>query len=703
MAEANNLVSREGIGDVSSFAKTDLMSAERKRKYSDASRLAENVGGLRTDIDAQGSRKKFCSSILHSVPHSIIPIVHEPFRPEYFFDDLNTDTKDPGVAHMVASILKKFPPPIPPYLGNEKSSEGGIMVPFIFPPPPLVRSDYYDTKDVERDDSNYEMQREGKNSTEKEYVELPPLPFPPPNYMPYPLISDKAPLRPREVFDAFLQALQELPRSDMVLASAAGSLFDLRIQAKEEGYTNSLLESQKRRRKQQEYEREAYSSVDESNDDLDELGDSNAGDYDEYIEGIDQTEVFDKYQKPQERNTVEVNYNLLQDYSRVAPKTSDMRGKGDSFSSASPDGTCEELSMPKGVIFDRVIPSSTTELLENPRKDIAMANGSYKEKRREELLDNSKSLENYSERHRKEIYLSMKIELLEKLKNLKESKILVNDSDSGVKDEELLMKMKRLGEIRDERLLRLKIIHDHESFKSLLFCCRDLSLVQKNFNQCMTNKLLKLKNFFQFQKSIFENALHSKEENNNLFDIKNKSSSNMYKFLRNGDLQPEVKEILENTIFKELDAAALKTENISNDTSPVHDFMPLVTAEEFNIITGDLPRSQPKDINKHGQKAFDNARHQVFQSPLYDQLTSGSDTNNTSESGKAATPKRRGRRGAGAANERVGEGYDVSRTSESRLLAKIMKQYESPLGANIEECSKDFAMMNMTSRWPFQK
>lgn len=700
MTESNNFLSKEGRGEVHSFGKTDPRSAERKRTYSDGSRLGENASSLHTDIDTQGSRKKFCSSILHSVPHSIIPIIHEPFRLEYFFDDLSTDTKDPGVAHMVDSILKKFPPPIPPYLGKERASEGGIMVPFIFPPPPLIRSNYFD---AERDESGDEIPRDGEKPVEEEYVELPPLPFPPPNYMPYPLVSDKAPLRPREVFDSFLQALQELPRSDMVLASAAGSLFDLRTQAKEEGYTYPLLESQKKKRKQQELEKEAYSSADESSEEIDELGVSSSGDYDEYIEGIDKTEAFDKYQKPQEKNTVEVNYNLPQDYSRISPKTSNLREKSDFHSSASLDGAYEEYSMPKDEGFDRVIPFTTTELLQNPRKDIAMANGSYKEKRREELLDNLKNLENYTERHRKEIYLSMKLELIEKLKNLKDSKIVVPGSDLGIKDEELLSKGKRLGEIRDERLLREKIIHDYELFKSLLFCCRDLSIVQKNFNQCMTNKLLKLKNFFQFQKSIFENALHSKEENSSLFDIKNKSSSDIYKVLQNGDFEPEVKEILESTIFKELDAASVKTENISNGTPHVHDFMPLVTPEEFNIITGDFPHSQPKDVNKHTQKSFDNARHQVFQSPLYDQLTSGSDTNNASESGKAATPKRRGRRAAGTANEKIGEGYDGSRISESQLLAKIMKQYESPSGANLEESSRDFAMMNMTSRWPFQK
>ena len=54
------------------------------------------------------------------------------------------------------------------------------------------------------------------------YVEAPPLPFPPPNYMPYPLSSEKSTLTPSEVFGVFLEANSQLPRVDMVVASAAG-------------------------------------------------------------------------------------------------------------------------------------------------------------------------------------------------------------------------------------------------------------------------------------------------------------------------------------------------------------------------------------------------------------------------------------------------------------------------------------------------
>ena len=123
-----------------------------------------------------------------------------------------------------------------------------------------------------------------------------------------------------------------------------------------------------------------------------------------------------------------------------------------------------------------------------------------------------------------------------------------------------------------------------------------------------------------------------------------------------------------------------KTRQSGNNAPVVHDYMPLISANEFNIITGDLPSKskQSKDSSKSAtSKAFDNIKHHIFQSSLYDPITSGSDTNNASESTTGTPSKRRGRRSGNNPGDKLIDDSDKSSSkyTESLLLAKIMKHF----------------------------
>lgn len=233
--------------------------------------------------------------ILNSVPQNIIPIVHLPAIVSDFFSDITTDLTNEKLSNQINGILGKFPPPIPPEnptttttttTSNPQQTNtsedftlerGGMMVPFIYPPPPIINPNelpYSLASFKEKlDNLYYEQQQQLQQSQIKPsrgrpqgkkklktpdssmtiksplsditynntndnqvYVEAPPLPFPPPNYMPYPLSSEKSTLTPSEVFGVFLEANSQLPRVDMVVASAAGSLFDMKSLAYKEGF-----------------------------------------------------------------------------------------------------------------------------------------------------------------------------------------------------------------------------------------------------------------------------------------------------------------------------------------------------------------------------------------------------------------------------------------------------------------------------------
>ncbi|KAK7686821.1 hypothetical protein QCA50_009896 [Cerrena zonata] len=152
--------------------------------------------------------------------------------------------------------------------------------------------------------------------------------------------------------------------------------------------------------------------------------------------------------------------------------------------------------------------------------------------------------------------------------------------------------------------------------------------------------------------------------------------------------------------------------------------MPLITSEEFDLITGDLPlklkssssSSTSKDSAANKLKSNMNIKHQIFQSPLYDK-TSGSDTNgnisftsmsngNASDSGGSSTTtpakRRPGRRAGTNSNSNSNDKDDDpdKQHTEAALLAKIMKQFSGPAAAKNDELNEDLNMMGVKTRWP---
>lgn len=664
----------------------------KRRKFSDVPRSLDEIN-RKTEITFQ---QPFSAPILHSVPPSILPIIYPPFQTQDFFTDVTTDITDPNIAKQIKGILQNFPPPIPPYLSNEMAPpQGGMMIPFIYPPPPVIKSEV--PRSGQKDDTTIMH----SPTTDEKYVEMPPLPFPPPNYMPYPLISDQSSLTPAEVFASFLEALQKLPRIDMVLASAAGSLFDLRIQAKEEGFTYEKYEILKTKKLEALKNKRKFGiSTKESEEEEEELDSDDFEDYMEYASNIDVTDVFDSYSKLKFADTFESDCGYPPNYLKITPNVSDIKNPSEKYVKS--EKMNDEYSLNPSVEFKEMLPLISNKVLLHSNKDISSANGINKEKRRKELEISVDELSDYESKHRHDIYTTKKKKLLERLQNLKDSKIQFLGSDDQLKDEQLLNYKKLLEERRDEELVRLKINFNYQYLKNLLIFYQESNKVYKNVNALVLNKLMKLKNFFEFQKNLFEDAIKNGDSKDGIFDIKSKDSTKLFNGISERDFHTEIKQIM-NSTKRETD----KVKHSGSNAPFVHDFMPLISADEFSIITGDLPNKSKKmkDSSKSAtSKAFDSIKHHIFQSSLYDPITSGSDTNNASESTTGTPSKRRGRRSGNNPGDKLIDDSDrsSSKYTESLLLAKIMKHFTGPQGVNSDELTDDLEIMGVKTRWPIQ-
>lgn len=677
-------------GEMHSSALDQPVDILKRRKHSDVPRSLDEIN-RKTEISFQ---QPFSAPILHSVPPSILPIIYPPFQTQDFFTDVTSDITDPNIAKQIKGILQNFPPPIPPYLSNEMAPpQGGMMIPFIYPPPPVIRSE------VPRDGQKADATAMHSPTTDEEYVEMPPLPFPPPNYMPYPLISDQSSLTPAEVFASFLEALQKLPRIDMVLASAAGSLFDLRIQAKEEGFTYEKYEILKSKKLEALKNKRLGLSTRESEEE-EELDSDDFEDYMEYASNIDVTDAFDSYAKLNFADTFESDCGCPPSYLKITPNVSDIKNPSEKHIKT--EKMNDEYFLDPSAEFEEMQPLSSNKVLSHSNKDISSANGINKEKRRKELETSVNELSEFESKHKHDIYITKKKKLLERLQNLKDSRIQFLGSDDQLKDEQLLNYKKLLEERRDEELVRLKINFNYQYLKNLLIFYQESNKVYKNVNALVLNKLKKLKNFFEFQKNLFEDAIKNGDSKDGIFDVKSKESSKLFNGISEKDFHAGVKQIM-NSTRRETD----KSKHSGSTAPVVHDFMPLISADEFNIITGDFPNKskQSKDSSKSAtSKAFDSIKHHIFQSSLYDPITSGSDTNNASESTTGTPSKRRGRRGGNTPGDKLIDDSDKSSSkyTESLLLAKIMKHFIGPQGANPDELTDDLEIMGVKTRWPVQ-
>lgn len=827
--------------------------------------------------------------LLNSVPPNIVPIVHPPAITSDFFTDVTTDLSNENTAQQVYGIIKKFPPPIPPppphppfmsELDGDVSDDerGGIMVPFIYPPPPVINVDKLplsltefrrkfqqslkllekrDNKMKDRESSEERMSRgelngvgglinshsESKASSaaplastpapaatpsgpakrgrkpkvrpeqqaqaqkeeeeeararkaslevgtsdnlapegtgqvdtqsdnvssaaEKDhyvYVQAPPLSFPPPNYMAYPLSAEKSTLVPEEVFTSLLEANEQLPRVDMVLASAAGSLFDIRKEAMNKGMTRDDFELQKLRKETVEI------SLDVSSEGEPSATNSPYND-EEYYSKIDDEVYQDVYQAQWPKVNIFNKTYIDPDYARVRPQLSNIEEKPyvESKKELENVDSYPHEAMTGLERIDRlnVFPFSSREFI--------LSTGAMKEKRRKKLRSHLENMEEFELRNSDDIYRAKKYKLLQRIDNLRASKI--HFQNSIIRDEELKQIQQRLEIERDYELVKLKLFEKYELLKNSLLFYEESNKVYKHLNMVLINKLEKLKNFFEYQQELFTHLLEQQNKNGggDVFDISNKNSSKLFQgiSLKNADRpassssSDEANDEAPGNLNHASESDKLLNEmmNPSSKFALVHDFMPLITQEEFSIITSDVPKKlKPTTSTKTSMK------HQIFANPIYDRLmTSGSDTNASDSNASGfksgspqpqlvlSGPKRRGRRAAATAMASTtistsaqtnvasssGNGTTVGvfarnggvpstptktsgfttafqaptmqntymrdsvafnhRYTEAGLLAKITKQFYGPQMANSDELNHDLKLMGIDTKWPVGK
>lgn len=647
--------------------------------------------------------------LAHCVPADIVPVVGAPFSPQDFFVDINEMSTHQKL--QMAQVLEKFPPPLAPATRPDtKNNTVGMMIPFVYPPIPVLRPDRHvaDPVVVKRRGRKLASQlqaiaqamsnaklpsRVGLEDADI-YPVMAPLPFPPPNYMPYPLLSDNATLTPNEVFSGWITALEHLPRTDMVVASAAGSIFDLRAQAEADGLTIAKLD-----RLVELHRQESDPEAEDDRSDSEELVlESGFDEYVEYADQIDTSNAEDPYAVDKRTGTVVVDPPMKAEFEHVAPMVSS-RGR----TSVKRTGASFEYS-------DRDIENQndaefTQELALDRNNDVVNATGAQRAKRRVELLQSFDQIRHYASSHRDGVYASKKLELLARLRTLQQSHISFSDEKTVIHDDTLARYVSDLQGQRDIEFLRLKFYQRYEKLKTASAFYQTSNKAYKSMNALIINKLQKLKHFFEFQRQLFRDGTNPKTDSD-LLNIRSKESAKLYNGFTENDYLTAIKEVFRASVLNEdqglprdshpdFDPDAYRKvftdrEHLAN----VHDMMPLVTEEEFKLIVGDAPQKSGPAKDYAGKPK--SAWHPIFQSPLYDRVTSGSDTN-ASDGGAPTFKRRPGRR---AAPKPVFGEAATKQNTEAALVAKIMKQFIGPAGANAEELTDDLELIGITTRWP---
>ncbi|KAM9934534.1 hypothetical protein OXX80_005868 [Metschnikowia pulcherrima] len=629
--------------------------------------------------------------LAHSMPHAAVPILKAPYKVADFFADHDTKLGKRAQAQSERSVLC-YPPPRAPLMLGDDVSQPGVMVPFVFPPFPTIRPDPLTNMPDGFEEHDFTA------GSRPVYPVMAPLPFPPPNYMPYPLVSEKAPPTPHEVFEKWLSASEQLPRVDMVVASAAGSIFDLHAEAGSLGLSATKLQEKVRLTQLAESDPEVHDENTDSSDSSDS-SESSYRNFMDYYENIDVSSDHDTHATDVSRNVVVVESDMKNRYTHVSyPQT-----KHGEVLPTEPEYVPQELTSTAQESEERE-PDSIPILVS---RDVADAKGNQKEARREALSESVGVLENHFEANRDQIFASRKRQLLERMHNLRSSKVYFKNDYDELHDEDLRQYAYKRQVETDEQLLSLKLSSNYEKLKTVLNFYQTSNRSYKMMNFVMINKLQKLKNFLEYQSQLLND--HSAEMGTNdgeVINIRNRDISKLYDGFVEQDYSSEIKEVFRAAIAKddgveredpyELDPSLFRKVYPGHyHTANVHDFMPLVTREEFRMVTGEAPSKvgPAKDSVSKGKSG----RHQIFQSSLYDRVTSGSDTN-ASDSGPVLK-RRPGRRAA----PKPTYGEEVAKsTNDTALVAKIMKQFIGPAAASAQELSEDLDLIGIETKWPIK-
>lgn len=642
--------------------------------------------------------RHFSAPLAHCMPPDAVPILEQPLELSDFFVDLtkNPSKESDNLKHMI----HKFPPPVAPVANTLPYAGTGFMVPFVFPPVPLLRPDRMlaDPVLVKKRGRKSAQQllaianaarrsRVGVDNTDI-HVTMAPLPFPLPNYMPYPLVADYATLTPPEVFARLLMALEHLPRTDMVVACAAGSIFDMRADMDAAGLTLAALEL----------------LADTRESPPPQLLESAYDDYAEYASQVDVSTVHDPHSYDRRAGKVIVDLAAKVEYLRVAAMGAERGSTVAAHHSASYEYSDRDVEHVREL-------EQPSELVSGGR-DVVNAVGAQKERRRSELVASYGEIESFAESHRREVYASRKLALLARLRALQRSRVWFNDR-TDVADGELERRMALMQAQRDVELVRLKAYLRYEKLKAAQAFYQTSNRVYKAMNTQLINRLQKLRHFFEYQQQMLRSGL---DADSDLTNIRSKDSARLYNAFAEVDYLEGVKDVFRAAARSEDRGADASADNGGSGVGEsddgfdadmfrrvrtdhthaafVHDMMPLVTAEELKLIVGEAPQKTGpvKDASANAKSA----RHPIFQSPLYDRVTSGSDTN-ASDGGAPTFKRRPGRR---AAPKPVLGDPATKQNTEAALLAKIMKQFVGPAAANADELTGDLSAIGIETRWP---
>lgn len=636
------------------------------------------------NFTARGPHANFEDSPLaHCVPLKFQPIIQAPFTVNDFFCDVKIRQTERQKLQLDRSV-QSCPPPSAPILANAGASNSvGAMVPFVYPPLPPIKRDLL----MVLPDDTILSPRIG----EYMFPVIPPLPFPPTGYMPYPLVADNAPLTPSEIFSLWLVALSYAPRVDMVLASAAGSIFDIRAQAQRDGLTVQRLD---RISKMHTKDHDDFSEISLASSDSDNNSDDALEEYMEFAEGVDTTDEFDPNYTPPRENVVPVESRTRIFYQQVAPVMS-IRGNTVNATVRSPiEYSSRNLTdAPDFKAPPRIVPLSS----QSPQDT----------KLKSKLQSYEEEIERVAHVNLEEIYNTRKRQLLKKLELLQSSRILYGDNDKNVRDPDLRMYMEQRQAQKDSELLQLKVQHTYDKLKVLMGFYQTSHRLYKTMNAVLVNKLKKLRNFLEFQQLVFDEASSERHAGEgDVTSIKGRESAKLYSNFVEQDYSAEIKEVFRCSFLRK------EGEEIENDTNIdpsdylkvytdreheaiVDDYMPMVTENEFKLITGEAPSKT--GVSKDVANKTKIARHMIFQNALYDYGTSGSDTN-LSEN-PMPVKRRPGRRAA--PKPAYGE-EGAKLLNDAALVAKIMKLFVGPAGANVDELSSDLGLIGIKTKWPLK-
>lgn len=616
------------------------------------------------------------SPLTHCIPPRFNPVLQDPFQIKDLFCDVLIAQSERQKGQLSQSI-QCYPPPIAPMMANGTSSKAmGAMIPFIYPELPAIERDLLMTipEDLRVTDFGDYL-----------YPVIAPLPFPPPNYMPYPLVSDSALLTPSEVFALWLVALTNLPRVDMVLASAAGSIFDLRIQAQNEGLTLLKLDRMIRGGVKELGE----DLLDVSTDGEDGLTENGLEQYLEYAAQVDTSDSYDLNMEPRKRNLLPIESITRIKYQQISPLVSKDAKIIRPDSRPSLEYSSRDLDKPEYKIPARFVPPKAKEYKDQKKLTKAYVS----------------EVEYEAQKHRTNLYNTKKRKLLKRLENLQASKIFYDNTKREVYDDELSRYMDQRQAENDIELLRLKVQYTYDKVKALMAFYQTSHRLYKTMNAVLVNKFKKLKNFFEHQRQVLDDASSPRHAGEgDVISIKGREGAKLYSSFVEQDYSGEIKEVFR--------CAALRDEGeiVENDESldpsmvskvylnreheaTVDDYMPLVTESEFKLVTGEAPSKT--GVSKDLTNKTKVPRHLIFQNQLYDYGTSGSDTN---LSENAFPAKRRpGRRAA--PKPAYGE-ETTKQLNDAALVAKIMKLFVGPAGANADELNNDLTSIGIKTRWP---